>query len=422
MRLQPSTWSAVLPFLIACGGAASHAAPADAGLIVIAPVDASHDVAPKDTGRDAPFDPAACVSADASTALPCGTLAFDVSPVASRARNHHVTLIADTLSGPMLYAIGGAESEAAIAFVDRIPINADGSLGEWVSEPPLPTGTGGLVGDLVSGVIVVAGGTTASGTTDAAYSAVVETDGSLGPWKPAGSVGEGRMHAGSFSIGSTMWILGGFDNQSVWSDIVSATVSPDGTVSTWGAAGQLPGPRSHFSLTLLGSYVYITGGLSASAYNDPPDLADAWRGQVESDGTVDQWTQLTTLPVAEATHASFFYGGYLHVCGGINNVPAQDDRCWRAPVLADHTLGTWEDVSPLPLARGHVHQMPILGDKVYSIAGAIDFNLDSTTQIDIGVFSTSPSKMSIAPRAPRPVVHPSPPRHGSMCHLASHAS
>ena len=32
------------------------------------------------------------------------------------------------------------------------------------------------------------------------------------------------MHAGSFVKGDTMWILGGFNDQSVWSDIVSATV------------------------------------------------------------------------------------------------------------------------------------------------------------------------------------------------------
>jgi len=189
-----------------------------------------------DAGEDAGWDAAAaCDSPDATTALDCGTLDFAKSPVASRPRNHHVTLLAPTSSGTMLYAIGGANGEAPIGFVDRVPIAADGSLGAW---------------------------------------------------QPAGTVLQNRMHAGSFVKGNTMWIMGGFEDPNVWSDIVSATVQPDGTVSTWAPAGQLPGPRSHFSVTLVDSYVYIAGGLAQSAFDNPPDLQDAWRGQIQADGTV----------------------------------------------------------------------------------------------------------------------------------------
>jgi len=375
-----------------------------------------------DSGEDAGWDAAAaCDSPDATTSLDCGTLDFAKSPVASRARNHHVTLLAPTGAGTMLYAIGGANADAPIGFVDRVPVATDGSLGTWVPGPALPVASGGLVGDLVSGVIVVAGGTTATGVTDKAYSSVVQPDGSLGAWQPAGTVLQNRMHAGSVAQGSTMWIMGGFEDPNVWSDIVSATVKADGTVSTWAPAGQLPGPRSHFSVTLVDSYVYIAGGLAQSAFDNPPDLQDAWRGQIQADGTIGDWTQMTNLAVAEATHASFFYGGYLHVCGGINDTPAEEDRCWRSAIGSDHTLGPFQEIAPLLVARGHVHQMPVLGQKVYSVAGAIDFNLDSTTEIDVGSFGAGPQMM----RAPRPAaLVPAGPRSskGAKCHLGSHAA
>jgi hypothetical protein len=372
-----------------------------------------------DAGDDAA---AACDSPDATTALACGTLDFAKSPVASRPRNHHVTLLAPTSSGTVLYAIGGANVDSSLAFVDSVPIGADGSLGAWVSGPPLPVGSGGLVGDLVSGVIVVAGGTTSGSTvTDRAYSSVVQPDGTLGAWQPAGSVLEGRMHAGSFAKGNTMWIMGGFDNQTVWSDIVSATVQPDGTVSAWTPAGQLPGPRSHFSVTVIDAYVYIAGGLALSAFNNPPLLDDVWRGQIQADGSVGGWKQMKSLPVAEATQASFFYGGYLHLCGGINETSetGMEDRCWRAPIESDHTIGSFEEIAPLLKARGHVHQMPVLGQKVYSIAGATDYSLDSTTEIDIGTFGSGPQ----GKRAPRPVQDAGPgakPHKGPVCHLGAH--
>jgi hypothetical protein len=59
---------------------------------------------------------------------------------------------------------------------------------------------------------------------------------------------------------------------------------------------------------------------------------------------------------------------------------------WRAPIAEDSTLGAWEEVASLPVPRGHVHQLPIYKNFIYSIAGAIDFNLHSTGDIQIGNF------------------------------------
>ena len=63
-----------------------------------------------------------------------------------------------------------------------------------------------------------------------------------------------------------------------------------------------------------------------------------------------------------------------------------EKRVWRAPVGSDHTLGRWEETSPLPVARGHVHQLPLVGDRVYSVGGALDLDLNSTPQIALGSF------------------------------------
>ena len=194
----------------------------------------------------------ACDSDDASPSLPCGTLAFVKSAAVSRARNHHVTLIVPTTDGSnanLLYAIGGFNGQTSVLDkVDVAPIGSDGSLGSWTTGPVLPQAAGGSVGEYVNGVVVIAGGTTLeNGVTDKAFSAVVNPDGTLAAWNPAGTIVNPRMHGGAISQGNTMWILGGFANSTVWSDIVSATISPDGTVSTWKAAGALPGgPRSHF--------------------------------------------------------------------------------------------------------------------------------------------------------------------------------
>jgi len=373
-----------------------------------------------DTGVDsAPAGPS-CSALDASSTQPCGTLSFITSPSTSRPRNHHVTLTFPIQGATMLFAIGGANDEAPINNVDRVPIMADGSLGTWVADEALPFNVGGLVGEIVSGVLVTGGGTLLTGNATATtFSSVLNSDGSLAGWKAAPPFNEARMHAGSIARGNVMWVAGGFSGGSIWSDIISTTVSSDGTVSAWQPAGQLPSTLSHFTMSLVGDDIYLTGGLEQSAGNDnnPPDVANTWLGQIQSDGTLGGWVAQTPLPAAEAAHAAFVYGGYLNVCGGINNGPAEEDRCWKAPIQADRSLGEWEEIASLPLARGHVHQMPIVGSQVYSIAGAIDFNLDSTTDVFIGSWDTKMGGKRVEPRAVRPITPGPVPTHGAKCHL-----
>ena len=329
---------------------------------------------------------ASCLDPMTAPSAACGALSFEVSTVTSRKRNHHGTFLATSKAGTNIYVAGGANANTVMDNVDRYAVNTDGSLGAGVADTPLPHALGGFTGGVVSNVIVIAGGMGSSGVESASYSTVIADDGSLGAWTSAGSVLKNRMHPGSVVSGSSIYVMGGFEDPMVWDDIVRATVNADGTVSPWAAAGTLPGPRSHFSVTLVGDYVYLAGGLDKSAFSDPPDLNETWRGHIASDGTIGEWSAMPALPVALATHSSFFYGGYLYVGGGINNAPAQEKRMWRAAVNANHSLGAWEATMPLPIARGHVHQLPVFQNHVYSFSGAIDFNLDSTDQIDIGTF------------------------------------
>jgi hypothetical protein len=345
--------------------------------------------APTDAASDAPPAYLACADASRPASLSCGTLAWAKSPVAAaRPRNHHLTEIVETSSGPYLFEMGGYNGSAGIfANVDAAPIAADGSLGKWVSQTPLLYGTAGSTGGVVGNVLVVAGGNVGISISTGTMSAVVNGDGTVGSWKQGPAMAHARMHAGSFVQGNSVYVLGGFDGQTVYSDIAKTTVSADGTLSAWAVAGQLPMTLSHFSVSLVGNYVYITGGLNMSAYDDPPALTTVYRGEIAADGTLGGWTTMTPLPEPLATQASFVYGGYLYVGGGIYVTATAGDEVksvWRTPIDATGTLGAWKPVASLLIARGHVHQLPMFENHVYSLAGAIDFNLDSTSELDIG--------------------------------------
>lgn len=318
------------------------------------------------------------------TGASTASLSWSVDAQKSRKRNHHMSVYANSF----LYAIGGAQSKSTvIANVDRFPLATDGTLGAQVEDRPLPIALAGPTGGVVgNSIVVVAGGMTATGASDKSFYAAIQSDGSLGDWKTGGSVGSGRFHGGSVARGDTIWVMGGFSSV-VWSDIVRAKVDSNGVLSSWEPAGQLNGPRSHFSVSLVDGWVYVAGGLDQTETNGPvADLTEVARAPIADDGTIGGWQVSTPLPSGMATHASFAWGGYLYVAGGLDTNLKIQKRVLRAPIDKEHALGDWEDVATLPIARAHVHQLPVVNNKVYSISGAIDLALDSTDTIAIGVF------------------------------------
>jgi hypothetical protein len=78
------------------------------------------------------------------------------------------------------------------------------------------------------------------------------------------------------------------------------------------------------------------------------------------------------MPHAYATHSAFVYRAALWVVGGVEDNARFSELVWRAPLGRDGTLGAWSQVAqPLPFGRGHVHQTPVIGGRVYSIGGRL---------------------------------------------------
>jgi hypothetical protein len=375
-------------FLLACSSASrpSQAGPPgnDAGT--------GDDGAAADAAADSGQPP--CASDQATPDQPCGTLAWTTSSVKSRLRNHHITVPVTSSAGQTsLVVLGGFNDISLLSNVDIAPIQADGSLGAFASGPALPAAIGGATGEVVHGVLVIAGGQSRTGFSNLTNTSVVQADGSLAPWKAQATLLEPKMHAASFTVGSRMYVLGGFSYDAatmastIYDDVLAADVGADGTIASWTQVGKLPQTWTHMAVSQADGYVYLAGGLHGDPYNNAPVVQDVVRAQIAADGTLGQWTTMPKLLVPLATHSSFVYGGWLYEVGGIDDVPEQVKQVWRAPIQPDYTLGKWETAASMPLGRGHVHKLPIVNDRVYSVSGAIDFNLNSTPDIFIGSFA-----------------------------------
>lgn len=349
-------------FLGACSSGATS--PADLALAAVA------------------IDAGGCDNPRVVASSGCGSLRWSTSTLKAPPRDHHASFIATTAAGSFLYVIGGFDQDGnASDSVMRAPLARDGTLGTFVTDSPLPVAVAGHAAALVGQTLVVAGGM----RSDRSFSAPIQADGSVGAWHEGGSILHRRMHAAALARDNAVYVMGGFDTAGVWDDVVRATVSPDGTLGPFTAVGKLPGPRSHFTVNDVAGAVFLVGGFDLPAGKLPPNLKEAWRGDLQGDGSFT-WTALAALPKGMAGHGSFYYGGYLYQAGGLDNDLNAMADVLRASIGADHTLANWEAAPSLPIPRGHVHQLPTKDNHVYSIAGAIDANLTTTDEIDVGTF------------------------------------
>ncbi len=280
-----------------------------------------------------------------------------------------------------LYVAGGSDSSSnAIADVQRAAINADGSLGAWQEIDPLPAATIAASVIVTHGEVILTGGY----GTERTWISTIQPDGSMGSWVAGPFLTGPWFHATGVAFQDFAYVIGGFNNGTETDQIARATVAADGTLGPWQAVATLPYGLSHHASVTVGSKVYVLGGESQ---NGVP-RADVLSAVLGNDGSIGAWNTEPPLPYAVETHATFVHDGSIYIAGGIDGDMNSRATIVRAPLGSDGAIGGWfvDTASALPHARSHVHQMPIRGAFIYSVAGAPTGFPSTAAETDIGSF------------------------------------
>ncbi|HNC99057.1 MAG TPA: hypothetical protein PKW90_23180 [Myxococcota bacterium] len=289
-------------------------------------------------------------------------------------RDHHVSFV-DQTGGDFLYVMGGSSGHSAVSGIERSPIAADGSLSGFERLDLMPEallGMGLCGGD---GRYVIAGGLDGtSNSTKSVYIIHVQSDGSL-TLEEAPSLGMDRYHLTLACVGEWVFAMGGLQQrydggapeQTVATVVERSRWEGDG-LAAWETVGDLPAPRTHQAVAVLDQAIYLLGGGEGASAT-----TTIWRSEVGEDGSPGAWTEVGTLPEARATSAAFFRGGKLYVVAGMKTLVGQEvATVLRGSLQADGSLSDWDEQSSLPMARAHSHQAPIFGSTLYSLGGSID--------------------------------------------------
>lgn len=159
--------------------------------------------------------------------------------------------------------------------------------------------------------------------------------------------------------GGRLWVMGGYDFETGARDEVVSVDLSEGFEGSgeWREETPLPAPTEHQGavVTSAGTIVLVGGDLDYGS-----EVRDSvWVAQLEADGTLGAWEEAPPLPEGRTLHALAIrrgdVGDDLYVVGGTWDFAdgmVFSDTVWHTRTNLSGVPGEWEEVMPLPEARG----------------------------------------------------------------------
>jgi len=255
-----------------------------------------------------------------------------------------------------LYQAGGSSGADGIGDgmnVFYAQVHTNGTIGNWIAGTPLPEVVFYHAGVTANGFVYVLGGyhfTPENGDVISAviYYAKINSDGSLGSWLTAKPLPKPLFSLGASVWNNRIYVIGGCDGPELSSNVYSATIQADGSLSDWITQRSLP-VTIFTQANAANGFIYALGG----AINDGSMIVNTvYSSKINADGTLSGWNQTTQLPQQECLFGAVAANGRLFSIGGYNDV-GFNGSFDIAVANGDGSLGAWSIGTslPQPLAR-----------------------------------------------------------------------
>ena len=179
----------------------------------------------------------------------------------------------------------------------------------------------------------------------------VQSNGTIGTWNETTPMLAMILDHASVAANGFVYVLGGThytpDSNGGYETLTNAVyysqINSNGTLGIWQTATPLPQPAYLFSASVWSNRIYCIGGWNGQAL-----ISNVYSATIQSDGSLSAWGTQRSLPLAISTHAGVA-NGMIYVLGGaINGGTAIHNKVYYAVINADGTLGIWNETTPLP--------------------------------------------------------------------------
>lgn len=223
-----------------------------------------------------------------------------------------------------VYILGGSSLNIPGNFTDMVSsatIQNSGDISSWQTFNSIPQKLGMGAAAVIGDRVYFAGGFNNGGASNRVYSAVINSDGTLGDWSTAGNMPEARYGLSMLSYNGHLIILGGY-NGGYLSTVYKTTPASNGAISSWQATTEFPFPIYRTAATIVGSQIITVGGAlalqcpSCGAFSS----TRVYYADLGNDGSVGEW-KLSDNRLPSEVHGAGVaqVGDYLYLLGGYNS-------------------------------------------------------------------------------------------------------
>ena len=203
-----------------------------------------------------------------------------------------------------VFVTGGWGGSSYNSTVYTADINADGSLGAWTSNgnPTFAIQQMASVVMTKNRVYLIGGQDNRTGYLNASQYAPINADGTLGAWVNANLALPTVLSASAVAVTKNrVYIMGGFSNTntSYSSAVYTAVINSDGSLGNFTAAGNLPLETNNVQAAVFKNRVFVFGNFTNGSAWQP----NVYSALINSDGTLGSWTQGTSSNVILAAGA-----------------------------------------------------------------------------------------------------------------------
>jgi hypothetical protein len=256
-----------------------------------------------------------------------------------------------------IYILGGYGSNGYSNIIQRASFDANGNLtSTWSNVGTLPVTMAYMGYVAAKGRFYLIGGHSSSGNLTSVYSVPINADGTLGNFRTETSIPDGSNFPVCFFIKDYLYVIDG-------RNVYKTTVYGDGTFRGWESAPDFPILNAFGKPLLIKNRIYLFG-----VENESNGNIGIYYTTYDSNGNIDTWAYVSNMPNSIYDSAIVCTDNYVFSIGGIDINNQYTNASYRAPISSDGNIGSWTQISNAPIAGGFA-QSAIAGNRLYFIGG-----------------------------------------------------
>jgi len=209
----------------------------------------------------------------------------------------------------LVYLLGGYVNGSTSNIVYSATVNADGTLNAFTAlANRLPDDVSRAKPLVTRNRVYLLAGLVRGGSTNTVFSCPINADGTLGVWVTDNPLPETTAFSQVAVTKDRVYILGSYNHFNVY----TAPVNADGTIGSWSLTTSLPQIVHNAQVVVTKNKVYLIGG--QTSYN--VYLSTVYTAVINADGTLGAWTSGTAIPGVLATSQLITTNSKVYLLGG----------------------------------------------------------------------------------------------------------